>query len=126
MPDRDKNMAWSTVQFGTVVGLLIVTVLLSTANVFSGRSKGMSDETIGRMEQVVESLQALNKESRDLVNQNRASNLALSQFLQEKRTNRNETYNELMSKYQNEMEGVIPSVPIDPVPLVGDTEIPDK
>ncbi|BAW98258.1 hypothetical protein [Vibrio phage pTD1] len=126
MPDQDKSMAWSTVQFGTIVGLLIVIVLLSTANVFSSRSNGMSDKTIDRMEGVIKSLQELNEESRDLVKQNRASNLALSQFLEEKRADRSTTYNELMSKYQTEMEGVIPSVPIKTAPVGEHTEIPDK
>ncbi|UVD32128.1 hypothetical protein [Vibrio phage phiKT1028] len=113
MPDQDKNMAWSTVQFGTIVGLLIVIALLSSINTFGTRKPSMSEDSIHRMENVIQSLQALNEESRTLVQQNRATNLALSQFLEVKRSDRNTTYTELMSKYQQEMEGVIPSVPIN-------------
>lgn len=113
MADEDKKLAWSSVQFGTLVGLMALMILLLSFNTFTGsREKGMTEETIQRLETVVNSFRELNEESRQIVELNRKNNLELGRFLNDKKRARESTYDEMMKEYQLEMEGVLPSVPI--------------
>ncbi|QGZ14448.1 hypothetical protein [Photobacterium phage PDCC-1] len=113
MPDADKRMTSRTIQFGTIVGLLLLLIVISLMETFSSRNDGMSKESIAQLENILETFKQINKESRLILEENRKSNLELSRFLEEKKGVRRETYQSMMDEYQQEMKGVIPSGSID-------------
>ncbi|QCW23291.1 hypothetical protein HWC35_gp043 [Vibrio phage USC-1] len=125
MPDQDKRMTWTTVQFGTIVGLLLLTLLSNLGGMFFDKDEGMSKETIAQLEDIMKTFEQINKESRVILEENKRSNLELERFLEEKKGVRRESYQSMMDEYQLEMKGVIPSgstnknVEHDPV-----TEVP--
>lgn len=113
MPDADKRMTSRTIQFGTIVGLLLLLLVISLMETFSNKNDGMSEKSIAQLENILETFKQINKESRLILEENRKSNLELSRFLEEKKGVRRETYQSMMDEYQQEMEGVIPSGVID-------------
>ncbi|UPT53901.1 hypothetical protein [Vibrio phage phiKT1019] len=113
MPEKDKSMTWGAIQFGTIIGLLLLLVIVNLTETFYSKNDGMSKETIAQLEGIMETFQQINAESRAILEENRKSNLELSRFIEEKKGVRRETYQSMMEEYQLEMNGVIPSGIID-------------
>lgn len=127
MAEQDRKLFSSMVQFGTLVGLMFVLIIMTGYGTFINRPQGMSDESIQRLEDVVGMFQKVNQESRELVERNEASNLELARTLGKRAINREATYAEMMADYSEEMTGVIPSVINDQtVEPIEDTEKPTE
>ncbi len=127
MAEQDRKLFSSMVQFGTLVGLMFVLIIMTGYGTFINRPQGMSDESIQRLEDVVDMFQKVNQESRELVERNEASNLELARTLGKRAINREATYAEMMADYSEEMTGVIPSVINDQtVEPIEDTEKPTE
>lgn len=116
MADEDKKLAWSSFQFGTIVGLLILILVLNFSNLFSKAETPTTQQTVERLEEVVDSLRQLNQESKAILAANKENTKEFAEYIARAKKQSDNTYEEMLSDYEAEMDGMFDPVLSNPGP----------
>lgn len=99
-----KENAQATIQFMVIVGMLGLLLALNFFNTFS-RPKGLSDEGIAKVEEMLKTFEKAGQESIQILEEIKLNNLELQRFLNSKTNDRQSTYEQMMAEYLNSTRG---------------------
>lgn len=99
-----KENAQATIQFMVIVGMLGLLLALNFFNTFS-RPKGLSDEGIAKVEEMLKTFEKAGQESIQILEEIKLNNLELQRFLNSKTNDRQSTYEQMMAEYLHSTRG---------------------